>query len=211
MQSTIEIAREEIVISAEKALFWPAKKILVIADAHLGKAAHFRKNGIALPLAMVQKDLDRLQGLLDTFQPETVLFLGDLFHSQPNVEWNWFGDWLSRNTHVTFELVLGNHDRDLQQHEVHKMLQTSTEKEIGPFVFTHEPLEQPHATLYNICGHIHPGVRLSGKGGQHLRLPCFWFGEKQGILPAFGNLTGAVPLKGKAKIYAIAQNQLFTW
>ena len=208
MQTTLEIAREEIVISAEKALFWPKEQLLVVADVHLGKAGHFRKNGIALPAELVKNDLIRLQQLINTFVPQRVLFLGDLFHAQPNAEWNWFSDWLRQHSQVQFELVVGNHDRDLELHAVNRQLLVSHEKTLGPFLFTHEPLATSHPTLYNICGHIHPGIRLRGKGRQHAKLPCFWFGESQGILPAFGNLTGAVALKGKAQVFAIAQDQL---
>ena len=38
--------------------------------------------------------------------------------------------------------------------------------------------------------HIHPGVVLSGQARQRLRLPCFWFGERLAIIPAFGLSTG---------------------
>ncbi|MES2766787.1 MAG: phosphoesterase, partial [Bacteroidota bacterium] len=43
---------------------------------------------------------------------------------------------------------------------------------------------------YLLAGHIHPGVKLTGKGRSVLKLPCFYFGERQGILPAFGGFTG---------------------
>ena len=45
------------------------------------------------------------------------------------------------------------------------------------------------AGYYTIAGHIYPRVYLSGKGKQSLTLPCFYFGELQGIMPAFGSFT----------------------
>ena len=33
--------------------------------------------------------------------------------------------------------------------------------------------------------------------GNSMRLPCFWFGEKYGVLPAFGDFTGTHRIKPK--------------
>jgi len=43
------VAGEKLVLLAERAVFWPAKKALFVADFHLGKAASFRRAGIPLP------------------------------------------------------------------------------------------------------------------------------------------------------------------
>lgn len=48
---------------------------------------------------------------------------------------------------------------------------------------------------YTLSGHLHPGITLSGKGRQRLRLPCFWFGAQTGILPAFGAFTGLADIQ----------------
>lgn len=32
--------------------------------------------------------------------------------------------------------------------------------------------------------------RLAGRGGDAVRLPCFWFGDTVAVLPAFGSFTG---------------------
>ncbi len=57
-------------------------------------------------------------------------------------------------------------------------------------------------------GHVHPGVRLQGKGKQSLSLPCFHFTEKQCIMPAFGEFTGKFIIKpnGKDRVYVIAKS-----
>jgi metallophosphoesterase superfamily enzyme len=57
-----------------------------------------------------------------------------------------------------------------------------------------------------LSGHIHPCVRLSGKARNSMTLPCFWFAEKFGVLPAFGDFTGTyrvVPKKGD-QVYVCA-------
>ncbi len=195
----------------EKAVFWPKRNMLIVADAHLGKASHFRKNGIALPREIALGDLAVLDSLIAQLAPKSVLFLGDLFHSAPNQEWEWFAQWMEQHSNISFILVKGNHDAHLPNHYIQHHMRVVDQVRIRPFLFTHEPLEEQVEDTYNLCGHIHPGVRMRGKGRQSLRLPCFWFGEKQGILPAFGNLTGAVILKGKARVFAVAGDEILSF
>jgi DNA ligase-associated metallophosphoesterase len=209
MHISTTIANQELWLLPEKAVYWPAQKALLLADAHLGKGGHFRKHGLPIPLASMQHDLARLGKLVTHYRPEIIYYLGDLFHSDPNPEWDLFSDWMKQWESVNHVLIRGNHDRALVAHPLHEKLQIEDTFQAGPFMLTHVPQEEPGDESYNLCGHIHPGVRLRGKGRQHAKLPCFWFGEKQGILPAFGNLTGAVALKGKAKVFAVAQDQLF--
>ena len=44
-----EIAGERLVAFADRALYWPARKRLVLGDLHLGKADIFRAAGIPVP------------------------------------------------------------------------------------------------------------------------------------------------------------------
>ena len=44
---------------------------------------------------------------------------------------------------------------------------------------------------YFFSGHIHPGIRIDGAGRQSLYFPCFYFGKKYAVLPAFSRFTGA--------------------
>ncbi|MCB9199198.1 MAG: metallophosphoesterase, partial [Flavobacteriales bacterium] len=132
--------------------------------------------------------LQRLEGLVGVFRPERLVVLGDLFHSVHNHRWAPFATWV-KQLGIPVELVPGNHDILAHRHyrEAGLTLHDDT-VEAGPFVFTHEPVERPGC--YVIAGHVHPGVRLSGLGGQSMRLPCFRFGPQQALLPAFGMATG---------------------
>jgi metallophosphoesterase superfamily enzyme len=59
-------------------------------------------------------------------------------------------------------------------------------------------------------GHIHPAVKLRGKGRQRLKLPCFFFAKDYGVMPSFGDFTGSFALSptGSDQVYAIAENQV---
>jgi uncharacterized protein len=183
-----DIAGERLLLHPHRALYWPRMRWLVVSDLHLGKAAHFRKAGTALPEGHDDATLERLAGLIEHFTPERLLILGDLFHSSHNNSWDRFTDWSTQRT-IPMHLVPGNHDiladRRYAEAGLHVCADTLEE---GPFVFGHEPQDRPG--VYSIGGHIHPGVVLSGLGRQRLRMPCFWFGERTAILPAFGMSTG---------------------
>jgi hypothetical protein len=53
-------------------------------------------------------------------------------------------------------------------------------------------------------------VTLTGAGRQRLRLPCFFLGERVGVLPAFGGFTGTAVLKPTARdrVYVVADDEV---
>lgn len=174
----------------KKALYLPDERLLVIADVHLGKASHFRKNGVAIPAHVQQDDYNNLRKLLDDVQPEKVYFLGDLFHSSFNNDWHNFCDLIAAYPFIQFTLVKGNHDIINKQKFGELCIEVVDEIETDTFVYTHEPIKNVPAGKVNVVGHIHPGVVLSGMGRQSLKLPCFYREEQLLVLPAFGVLTG---------------------
>lgn len=192
----VEIKGEKLFLLPEKAIYWATKKMLLIADLHLGKSAHFRKNGIAVPNQAEQKNWLLLHKLFKEYEPERVCFLGDLFHSTHNKEWEVFGELIESYPNIDFELVQGNHDILLP--ELYEKLGFKVHPSLleEPFLLTHEPLEE-EGLYYNLAGHIHPGVQLNGKGNQRHRTACFYFGKNGGILPAFGSFTGLYNIKPK--------------
>jgi uncharacterized protein len=209
--ATLEFLGQTLHLHPLKALFWEEARTLMIADLHAGKTSHFRKHGIPVPVAAADAGTDRLISVLLDFRPERVLFLGDLFHSTYNREWITLAELILQFREVTFELIPGNHDildLGIYADAGLKILPESVAE--GPWWITHHPVNDPPSGLYNLAGHIHPGVRLSGAGKQTLRLPCFYFGQKQGILPAFGTFTGTaqIPVKKGDRIYVIAADQV---
>jgi len=106
----VSLLDQTFVLHIYKAIYWKEKSALLIADMHLGKTMHFRKSGIPIPREVSHQNWDRLVSLLEEFQPHAVIFLGDLFHSVHNSEWNLFSKTLKKYTHIRFQLVVGNHD-----------------------------------------------------------------------------------------------------
>lgn len=209
--TTFELMGETFRLFPHKAIFWDRYKILLIADLHFGKAAHFRKEGIAVPPSVSEKNWAKLTYLLVETAPERVLFLGDLFHSKHNEDCERFGRFLKKFPDISYELVLGNHDiLDTSVYEGFDMVIHDPVLEISPFIFSHEPFEEPHDELYNLAGHIHPAVKFRGTARQGLKLPCFYFSKMQGILPSFGSFTGNHSIKPKKEddIFVVVEDKV---
>lgn len=184
----IFLNHEPVFLLPQKALFRPLYSQLIFGDIHLGKATHFRKQGIPIPPQSHLKDIDTIHYLLNTWNPETVLLLGDLFHSEYNREWLWFKSLLMDYPNTQFTLVEGNHDILLpENYEIPNLLKVAHIEEMG-LIFSHHPLKDHKK--FNICGHVHPGLQLHGNARQSVKLPCFYKSQTHLILPAFGNLTG---------------------
>lgn len=205
------IKGQNFLLHPQKALFWKEQKALVLADAHFGKGRHFRKNGIPVPQMQAEVDYDRFIGLMLEFKPKQVIFLGDLFHSHYNEEWESFSTIIQKFKTTRFILVRGNHDiLDAAHYETAGIIVREEPWKLGPFAWCHHPPEREEPD-YSIGGHVHPGVILKGASHQRLRLPCFYFGKTQAVLPAFGSFTGlhVVQPKTESRVFVIGDDQVF--
>src|SRR5688572_4214680 len=197
-------------LSPDRCIYWPAKKILMVADLHLGKINHFRRSGYPVPAKANEANTALLIDLVNRYQPGRVIFMGDLFHSHYNQEWEVMGQVVRHFANCSFELVMGNHDiMSSLQYERHGMI-IHNGLEIDGLWLTHVPDEEVEEGKYNLAGHVHPGAKLFGRGKQALVLPCFHFGEKNAIMPAFGSFTGLHPVRPKRndRIFVIADGSV---
>jgi DNA ligase-associated metallophosphoesterase len=145
------------------------------------------------------------------FEPARVIFLGDLFHSHYNEEWEGLCELMQGFQHIQFELVKGNHDILAEELYLSSGLILHEEPLLlDGFALSHHPLDSWSDTHYNLAGHVHPGVWLQGRGHQRLRLPCFFFGAHQGLLPAFGQFTGlGIVQTGQGdRVFVIAEDSV---
>lgn len=189
------------------ALYWVEQDALLLADVHLGKSAHFRKNGMAVPAAADDGEYDKINDLIELFNPSRVWFLGDLFHSYANAEWHFFEQWV-RGLTVELALIMGNHDVISRRSFEQLGIKTYDVLYMGSLFLTHHPEEL--TGKFNIAGHVHPAVMLQGSGKQRLKLSCFFKTSTGLILPAFGDFTGTYVLKPKKgdQIYVIAGDEV---
>jgi DNA ligase-associated metallophosphoesterase len=193
----IELAGETVLLLPQKAMFWPRRRILLIADIHFGKAASFRALGVPVPHGTTAENLAALDELLAAYPVQHIVFLGDFLHARAahaSATLDAMVAWRLRHASVKLTLVRGNHDRHAGDPSSRLGMEMVDEPFlIAPFAFTHHPdLTIPQgdsADSYVLAGHVHPVFRLS-TGRDTLRLPCFLVGRQRAVLPSFGSFTG---------------------
>ena len=191
-EACVDVQGEGLVLSAERAVFWPRADTLLIADAHFGKAASFRASGVPVPRGTTADALTRVDTLLDRTSARRIVFLGDFLHAKegraPNTV-RAIAEWRARHSDIEMTLVRGNHDRRAGDPPAEIRIEcVDAPLQEGPFALAHHPRAVEGA--YVLAGHIHPAVVMRGPARQRERLVCFWLGSGVGVLPAFGDFTG---------------------
>ncbi len=199
---------EVLLLVSQKAAVWPSRRMLLLADVHLGKADHFRTQGIPVPWGPTERDLSRLTGLIETYGVQEVVVLGDLFHAAGSLSAevvDAFCTWRIRHASTAVKLVRGNHDRYAGDVPATMGIEEVGEVwDVGALRLQHDPATASERPV--VAGHVHPCVRMvepaTGKG---VRLACFHAGAAVMVLPAFGTFTGMHPMKvGRGdRVYAV--------
>lgn len=188
----LEILGESLLLLPERALFWQERRTLLVADTHWGKAATFRAGGIPVPRGTTTEGLRRLSAAANRTNAQRIVFLGDFLHARAGrvtATLAALGAWRTRHADLELVLVRGNHDREAGDPPPELGIACVDAPVFeGPFLFSHHPASA--GGCYGIAGHLHPAVRLSGPARERQRLPCFWFGARGAVLPAFGEFTG---------------------
>ncbi|MDH0748620.1 ligase-associated DNA damage response endonuclease PdeM [Pseudomonas sp. GD03842] len=194
---SIQLAGAELWLLAEKAIYYPAERALLIADAHFGKAAAYRKLGQPVPHGTTDGNLQRLDHLLAAYECRHLIFLGDFLHAPESHAAGTLAAlyaWRERHEDLIVTLIRGNHDKRAGDPPTDLRIEVVPEPLLlGPFALQHEPA--PHPTLPVLAGHVHPAYRLYGRGRQRLRLPCFLIQPTVSLLPAFGAFTGGMNIE----------------
>ena len=209
----VKVQGELLCLLPECALFWPEQNLLAIADAHFGKSQTFHKSGIGIPDKSGDDDLDRLSAMLQNTGATRCIFLGDLFHSEFNSFWNEFRNRLNHHSSVEFHLIRGNHDILSPEYYENADLTVHDDSYIvGPFRFVHN-IDRHRTNAppgYVIGGHVHPAVRMKGKGRQSATFRCFLFGTTHALLPAFGSFTGNAQIAPSEddQVYIVSEDRV---
>ncbi|MBE9111074.1 ligase-associated DNA damage response endonuclease PdeM [Nodosilinea sp. LEGE 07298] len=206
---TLAVGSIQLQLLPERAVYIEALRALLVSDVHLGKAETFQHHGLPVPSQINQATLQRLEELCTRYQPEHLWILGDLFHGRDGMTDGVIDAWLGflHRTQVSAHLILGNHDRRLHDNLSQLSVECLVDAvDLDGILLSHEP-ELGEERL-NICGHIHPCLRLK-MGCDRLRLPCFYWQapHRRLTLPAFGEFTGGheIALARGEVAYVIAE------
>ena len=171
------------------ALFWPARRALLVADLHLEKASWFAKGGQMLPPYDSIATLADLTAMAAATDAAEIWCLGDSFHDSAGcdrlpAQARALLTALTATTRWTW--ITGNHDPGIADHCGGEIVE---EAELDGLLLRHEA--DPAETRPELSGHFHPKLRISHRGRRVSRR-CFVATTRKLILPAFGSLTGGL-------------------
>ena len=206
------VAGERVVLYPERGLLIPSLNTALVADLHWGKAASFRAQHVPVPVGTTGADVFRLGQFVRRTRATTLIVLGDLFHARAGKQPRTLAvldAWRKEYAELNIVLVRGNHD----SHAGDPPLSLDIECvdgpwKLGPFTCEHVPAER--SGEYVLAGHLHPSVSLKGRARERMRLCCFAFGPRVGVLPAFSSFTGGgmYQRSDDDRIFAIAEDDV---
>jgi len=184
------------------ALFWPARRALIMADLHFEKASWFASFGQMLPPYDSAATLTAIEAVVAAADPLEIWCLGDSFHDVrgcdrlPATEqarlraltaahrWTW---------------IVGNHDSAIGNPCGGDVVDEAV---VDGLVLRHEAdARDPRPEL---SGHFHPKLRVRVRGRLVSRR-CFIATERKLILPAFGALTGGLDIDHPEIVRAVGR------
>ena len=198
------------ILHPKKAGFIPETGTLITSDIHIGKSRHFMQSGLPLPAETSTINYKNIAELFSAFQPAHWIVLGDLVHSSENSEWAEFQQFVDTLPPIPKTLVVGNHDRFLEQKSMPFGFSCTHAFTQGNLIFMHESHESVPNGFFCVSGHVHPAILLSGKARQRLRTPCFWLSESGLVMPAFGSFTGSHTIQPKKsdRVFGCIENEV---
>ena len=185
----ISFAGERLMLDPSGALWWPSRRVLVVADLHFEKGSAIAEMGALLPPFDTRDTLAQLTGFLRRYKPECVTLLGDSFHDARGVHRLSEGDrarLMQMAGTTKFVWITGNHDPAAP---AGLPGESHAELKLGNLTFRHEA--KPGKVVGEISGHFHPKARVAVRGGSISR-PCFVIDGYRLMLPALGAFTGGL-------------------
>lgn len=185
------------------ALYWPARRALLVADLHLEKASWFARFGQMLPPYDSIATLADLEALAAATDAREIWCLGDSFHDSggsarlPGAARDLLGRLTAR---LRFVWITGNHDAALADGCGGEIM---VEAVVDGLVLRHEA--EPGEARPELSGHFHPKLRINHRG-RNVARRCFVATPAKLILPAFGALTGGLDAGHPEIIRAVGAN-----
>ncbi len=184
---------------ASGALYWPVRKMLIVADLHLEKGSAYARTGQLLPPYDSRATLAALEQTMTGLETHSVICLGDSFHDEEAAARldRTDVDHLSRlMAGRNWIWIAGNHD---PAPPAGLGGETMAELVDGPLVFRHEAEDAAfnREVVGELSGHFHPKARVATRA-RRITGRCFVEDGRRAILPSFGAYTGGLDVRDPA-------------
>jgi putative SbcD/Mre11-related phosphoesterase len=222
----------------EPALFINKKKILVLADLHIGIESKLSEKGINT-VSQTKKITKHFFSLCKKYKPKEIVLLGDIKHNIPSSTIQERKDVKNFLEEIkscgSIHIVPGNHDGNIQKISPnHTIIHPSNGFIIENIGFVHGhrwPSEEIMKCEQIIIGHTHPNIMFTDRLGYKTFEPCWIKGNFDDkklkekylnstspqilVMPAFNPLCGGIATNNEGitgplgKIIDIKNAQIF--
>ena len=202
------VCGEDFAAHPSGALYHPREATLIVSDLHLEQGASLAARGHLIPPYDTHATIARLKGVIEHFQPERVISLGDSFHDsgvaerlsdpaleaiaglQAGREWYW---------------ITGNHDPEIPARLKGHVVPSLT---MGALRYQHEPTNG--RAVQEVAGHLHPAARIR-RQGRSVRRKCFITDSRRLVMPSFGAYTGGLSVLDPAFAPLFPEGDFTVW
>ena len=191
------VVADDVFLDGRLALFHQKQRWLAVADLHFGYELSQRAAGRLMPMWGMTSIEDRLVELIEHYQPQRLVILGDLVHDRaagPEA-----ANLIARLEKLTEPIVLaGNHDRHLAC-----LIPMREAWQSDGFYFHHGHCASDFSAGIQVIGHHHPAGSVTDGAGLRLKLPAFVQQGSCWILPAFSPWAGGVnwPIDAETRLW----------
>ena len=174
---------------------------LIISDIHIGYEGALNREGIMVPRFQYKKILERINQIIQKYEPKSVVVNGDLKHEFGRItsqEWKESKDFIEflKTNFLDTILIKGNHDNFTRFIAEKTGLDVYENYELGSYVIMHGDKLPDESTLKKsetiIIGHEHPCIGI--RNGERLeKIKCYLKGDYHGknliVMPSFNFVT----------------------
>jgi uncharacterized protein len=212
----IHFRNERLMLDPAGAAFWPAKRVLILADLHIEKPSA-PVSRAAMPVYDTRATLERLNRLLRLYHPAKVIVLGNTLQDRA-------GNRLAKDDRARIEAMAREanfiwitNDNDTGPTGLPGV--TVPLYREGPFIFRHIATASLKPREIEISGHFHPKASIDVRAKRVSR-PCFVTDASRLILPAFGAHTDGLDVRDPTiarlfprglRVFLLGQDQLFSF
>lgn len=185
-------------VTNERCLVFERERAVVLGDLHLGYEKALEDEGMYIPRMNTDSIRDSLNRILSKYEPETVVLLGDIKHDFRRAKYEG-----REEVRGIIQLIVdaakvvvvkGNHDNYIQNIVSDFGLMAVDHVDIGGYRLEHGHQDSGKRPV--IIGHEHPSVRITGAISGGLKVQCFLYARKDGVIviPPFSHLSTGTDL-----------------
>ncbi len=187
-------------ITNERCVLLKRSRVAIISDLHIGLESVLEAQGLHLPHIQTETMKASIQRIIERYQPEQFVILGDLKHefsknlTQELSEVQKLIGILQERGKVV--VIKGNHDNYLATIAAKMGIELVEQYELDGVHFSHGHMPSDSRPL--VIGHEHPSIRLFDSVGACVKMPCYIHLPEEQILivPAFSPLASGTDFTG---------------